>query len=68
MKRFFDEAELLVQEAQEISNELWKYNPSLNHSKKVVPITAIAHSIAGLMYRFAALRVDIINKDKENEI
>ena len=65
--KLFDEAELLVQEAQEITNELWKHNPSLNHSKKV-SLAAIAQSIAGLMYRLAALRIDILNKDKEDEI
>lgn len=67
MKQLYEEAELLVEEAKKISCELWKYTPSLEQSDQV-PLPAIAYSIAGLMYKLAALRIDILKKEKENEI
>lgn len=64
MKKLSEKLKLLVQELQEISNELRKYNPGLKQAK-IIPLSAIAHSIAGLMYKLAALRIDILNKEKE---
>lgn len=63
MQELWEQSEKLVADVKEIRNYLFAYNPSLRQPERK-PLPAIAQDIAHLMYRLAALRVDIINEEK----
>ena len=63
MQKLWEQAEQLVTDTKEIRNHLFAYNPSLSRLERK-PLPAIAQSVATLMYRLAALRVDINNEGK----
>lgn len=57
MTNLYEEADWLARDAQKISNEL-------RTGQK--PLPAIAYSIGKLMYRLAALRIDIVNEGEND--
>lgn len=63
MKELYKQANNLVQDAQVIADEIFKYNPGATNGKKM-SIKCIQHLIACLARGFAVLYGDIGEKDK----